>query len=81
MCLDPKDVAEIGFRPRTSRCAFWGNFTGAELVFPRWRLGVAFKRGDLLFFNPQEIHGNLAFEGERTSCALYCAGGILKCGQ
>ncbi len=58
-----------------------GKFAGGELVFPRWRVAIGFKSGDLLLFNPQEIHGNLHFEGERLSAALYCAGRVANCGK
>jgi Oxygenase domain of the 2OGFeDO superfamily len=50
-----------------------GKFTGGELVFPRWRLAVAYKPGDLCFFDPQQLHGNLAFTGKRISAAMYVA--------
>jgi len=57
-----------------------GNFSGGELVFPRWRLSIGFKPGDLLFFNSAEIlHGNLPFEGERLSAAFYCESRIANC--
>jgi hypothetical protein len=58
-----------------------GNFMGGELVLLRWRIAFALKPGDLLFFNPQEIHGNLPFEGKRLSAAFYCTGGIADCGK
>lgn len=58
-----------------------GKFTGGELILPRWRIAIAFKPGDLLFFNPQEVHGNLPFEGERLSAAFYCARHIADCGK
>jgi Oxygenase domain of the 2OGFeDO superfamily len=51
-----------------------GKFTGGELILPRWRIGIAFKPGDLLLFDPQQIHGNLPIQGERVSAAIYCAG-------
>jgi hypothetical protein len=57
-----------------------GRFTGGELVFPRWRIAVAFKSGDLLLFDPDQLHGNLPFKGERISMALYCGGWVAKCG-
>lgn len=50
-----------------------GDFTGGELVLPRWRIGFAYKPGDILYFDPQELHGNLPIQGERISLALYCA--------
>jgi hypothetical protein len=58
-----------------------GKFTGGELALPRWRVAIAFKAGDLLLFDPQQVHGNLPFEGERLSAALYCAGWIADCGK
>jgi hypothetical protein len=58
-----------------------GNFTGGELVLPRWRIAFALKPGDLLFFDPQQLHGNLPFEGKRLSAAFFCAGRIAKCGK
>jgi hypothetical protein len=58
-----------------------GNFTGGELVLPRWRIAFALKPGDLLFFDPQQLHGNLPFEGKRLSAAFYCARGIAECGK
>jgi hypothetical protein len=50
-----------------------GHFTGGELVLPRWRIAFAYKPGDLLLFDPQQVHGNLPFKGERLSAAFYCA--------
>ena len=58
-----------------------GKFIGGELVLARWRIALAYKPGDLLLFNPQELHGNLPFEGERLSAIFYSAGGIAKCGK
>jgi hypothetical protein len=58
-----------------------GKFTGGELVLVRWRIAIAFKPGDLLLFDPQQLHGNLPFEGERLSAAFYCDGGIADCGK
>jgi hypothetical protein len=58
-----------------------GKFTGGELVLPRWRIAFAFKPGDLLLFDPQQLHGNLPFEGERLSAILYCERRIAECGD
>jgi hypothetical protein len=59
-----------------------GNFTGGELVFPRWRYAIGFRPGDLLFFNSAEIlHGNLPIFGERLSAAFYCERHIAECGK
>lgn len=56
-----------------------GNFTGGELVLPRWRIGFSLRPGDLLFFDPQQLHGNLPFEGKRLSAAFFCARRIAEC--
>jgi hypothetical protein len=56
-----------------------GHFTGGELVLPRWRRAIAFKPGDLLLFDPQQLHGNLPFEGERLSVIFYCERRIALC--
>jgi thymine dioxygenase / DNA helicase len=58
-----------------------GNFTGGELVLPRWRIAFALRPGDVLFFDPQHLHGNVPFEGKRLSAAFFCAGRIAKCGK
>jgi hypothetical protein len=58
-----------------------GEFTGGELVLPRWRIAFALQPGDLLLFDPQQLHGNLPFEGERLSAAFYCERRIAGCGK
>jgi Oxygenase domain of the 2OGFeDO superfamily len=58
-----------------------GHFTGGELVLPRWRIAFALRPGDLLLFDPQQLHGNLPFEGKRLSAAYFCARRIAKCGK
>lgn len=50
-----------------------GDFTGGELVLPRWAVKIAFKPGDVVFFDPQQVHGNLPFKGERLCAAFYCS--------
>jgi len=56
-----------------------GKFIGGELVLPRWRIAIAYKPGDLLLFDPQQLHGNLPFEGERLSAVFYCERRIADC--
>jgi hypothetical protein len=58
-----------------------GKFTGGELILARWRLCIAYTPGDLLLFNPQELHGNLPFEGERLAAIFYCERRIADCGN
>jgi hypothetical protein len=56
-----------------------GRFGGGELVLPRWRIAFALKPGDLLLFDPQQLHGNLPFRGERLSAIFYCERRIADC--
>ncbi len=58
-----------------------GKFTGGELILARWRIAIAYKPGDLLLFDPQQLHGNLPFEGERLSAIFYCERRIADCGK
>lgn len=58
-----------------------GNFTGGELVLLRWRIAIAYKPGDLLLFDPEQLHANLPFVGERLSAACYCEEKIAICGE
>jgi hypothetical protein len=53
-----------------------GVFSGGELLLPRWQISIAVQPGDLLLFDPQQVHGNLPFKGERLSAAFYCARAI-----
>ncbi len=56
-----------------------GMFSGGELILLRWRVAIPYKPGDLLLFDAEELHGNLPFQGERMSMALFCARPIAKC--
>ena len=38
-----------------------GHYRGAELVFPKYGVGADLQHGDCIFFDPHEVHGNLAF--------------------
>jgi hypothetical protein len=58
-----------------------GNFTGGELVLARWGVAIPYKPGDVLFFDAEQLHGNLPFEGKRLSAIFYCARRIADCGQ
>jgi len=50
-----------------------GDYTGGELCFPRYRIAIALRLGDVLFFPGQELlHGNLPFSGNRLSVICYC---------
>jgi hypothetical protein len=58
-----------------------GEFIGGELILARWRVAIAYRPGDLLFFDPQQLHGNLPFDGERISAVFYCERRIADCGK
>jgi 2OG-Fe(II) oxygenase superfamily len=53
-----------------------GEFEGGELMIPRWGLNIPYQPGDLVLFDPQQVHGVLPFAGERVSAAFYCSGKI-----
>lgn len=56
-----------------------GKFKGAELILARWRIAIVLRPGDLLLFDPQQLHGNLPLEGERLSAIFYCERRIAEC--
>ncbi len=56
-----------------------GKFSGGGLVLLRWGLVIPYQPGDLLIFNAEQLHGNLPFEGERMSVALFCGRWIASC--
>jgi hypothetical protein len=49
-----------------------GDFSGGALVLPRWRVAFDMRPGDLLFFDAEELHGNLPISGKRLSAVFYC---------
>jgi len=42
-----------------------GHYRGAEIVFPKYGVGADLQDGDVIFFDPHEVHGNLPFEDGR----------------
>jgi len=63
-----------------------GNFMGGNLVFPRYRIAVSSDNQDLLFFMPQEPHGNTEMKSingkafERISLVYYLRDKMRECG-
>jgi len=55
-----------------------GNETG-EVVMPRYRIAFRVRPGDVLLMNVHEMHGNLAFVGERLTAVLYAREHLDKC--
>ena len=55
-----------------------GEFSGGPLILSRWRLALAFRPGDVILFDPSQLHGLLPFAGGRLSAAFYCAGVLGK---
>jgi hypothetical protein len=58
-----------------------GDFSGGELVLPRFRIAFALRPGDLLIFDAEQVHGNMPIKGERVSLALYCGRWIVERGK
>lgn len=61
-----------------------GSYSGCELVFPHYRLGVDLRSCDLLMFDSHHMHGNLPLLGklggfERVSLVLYVREKMRKC--
>ncbi len=63
-----------------------GNFLGGHLVLPRYRIAFNCDNGDVLFFAPQEPHGNCEMKQmgkqkfERLSLVYYVRDKLIKCG-
>ncbi len=62
-----------------------GEFQGATLVFPHYRVGVRLDSCDLLMFDSHHMHGNTPLFGkvgayERVSCVLYYRERMIDCG-
>ena len=68
-----------------------GQYSGGQLCFPEFRLGVDMQDGDLLLMDAHEWHGNIALnlpaaadagaaEAERISVVLYYRTAIVECG-
>jgi hypothetical protein len=49
----------------------FGTFSGGDLILPRWQIRIPYQPGDLVLFDPQQVHGVLPFKGERLSAAFY----------
>lgn len=52
-----------------------GEFWGGELAFPRYRVAVDYRMGDVLLCDVHEVHGNLpirGFESEYSRLSLVC---------
>jgi hypothetical protein len=64
-----------------------GQYAGALLCFPQYKVGVELFDGDLIFFDPHEWHAVTEFEGqlsddhERISIVYYAREGIRNCGS
>ncbi|MBZ5505683.1 MAG: hypothetical protein LAO78_09355 [Acidobacteriia bacterium] len=65
-------------------CLRAGEFTGGEMVFPKYRVAVKFDTQDVLLCDVHEWHGNTRIVGtegmfERISCVLYYRTGMTQC--
>jgi hypothetical protein len=48
-----------------------GEFTGGLLVFPKFRVAVNLRPGDVLIADNRELHGNTPITGNRLSIVCY----------
>ncbi len=67
-------------------CLRAGEFTGGELIFPKYRVAVEFGTQDVLLCDVHEYHANAPILGvedefERMSCVLYYRSGMVECGS
>jgi hypothetical protein len=63
-----------------------GDYSGCELVFPRYRVGVDLKNRDLILMDAHEWHGNTFFrsrtpDAERISVVCYYRTKMADCGR
>jgi hypothetical protein len=57
-----------------------GDFEGNELVFPKYRIGVDYRPGDVILADVHEFHTNLPLlSGERVSCVFFVREGMDAC--
>lgn len=66
-------------------CLEAGEYRGANLVFPHYRVAVNLRTCDLLMFNSHHMHGNTPIIGKvgqwkRISCVLYYRENMHQCG-
>jgi hypothetical protein len=62
-----------------------GDFSGCNLVFPKFRIAVDLRQGDLLLFDSHHAHGNTPLIGSirsslRISCVCYYRERMIDCG-
>ncbi len=63
-----------------------GEFKGAYLVFPKYRVAVDMKNQGVLMADVHEFHGNTPMVGkpgtfERVSCVFYYRSNMIRCGS
>jgi hypothetical protein len=60
--------------------ASWGGFKGTELYFPKYRVAVDYRPGDVILADVHELHGNFPLiEGIRVACVFFVREGIHEC--
>jgi len=59
-----------------------GEWSGGELCFPEYDVGLNIRQGDLLLFNPNEVHCNNPLKGEgRMSFVMYLRDKMNQCSE
>ena len=57
----------------------FGDYAKGELMLPAFNLAFDIRPGDLLLFDPHQLHGNNEIEGERLSTILYSRTDLTRC--
>jgi hypothetical protein len=68
------DSGDVDFG-MTTMCVFRkGDYTGANLVFPRFKIAIDAPDNCVVIADSRELHGvsPISGEGERFSCVAYC---------
>jgi hypothetical protein len=57
-----------------------GDFEGGAICFPRFRIAIDYRPGDVLLADVHQLHGNFpVLSGERVACVLFVRKDIHKC--
>jgi hypothetical protein len=60
------------------------NFSGSDLIIPKYKIAISTAPGSVLFFNVHDVHGNtpmtdMKFDSNRITAVLYARENIKKC--
>lgn len=81
-----KDVGDLKEGFGVMSCLRAGSYEGCFLCFPKYRVAVDLKTGDVVMADVHEFHGNTSMKGklghfERVSLVFYYREGMVECGS